>query len=234
MTSQTRRTASLVLALGFAATAFAGDTIEDVAKKITAASNQLKSFSAKSKMVTEMNQTGFSMVSTSHGTTEMLRKGKTLLVRTETNTVSATTVGGNTTKSESSTLVVMDGTWSYTLSTISGTTSAYKMKFDKTTLEDPFKPWKTTADLTVLADSEIDGRAVWTIEAKPKQTGATGKTVIAFDKKTGQMLKMVSYTPDGKPMTTMTYTDIKVNEKIDADRFVFKAPAGVEVTEMMP
>jgi outer membrane lipoprotein-sorting protein len=43
---------------------------------------------------------------------------------------------------------------------------------------------------------------------------------------------MVANGPDGKPMTTMTYTDIKINPDIPADRFVFKAPEGVQVQDM--
>jgi outer membrane lipoprotein-sorting protein len=43
---------------------------------------------------------------------------------------------------------------------------------------------------------------------------------------------MVTYTPDGKPMNTMTYSDIKINDKISPDRFVFKAPPGVEVQDL--
>ena len=98
---------------------------------------------------------------------------------------------------------------------------------------DPFKIWRTTSDLKVLPDSSSDGRAAWVIEATPKPDQAgQGKTVIHYDKESGQMIKMITYTPDGKPMATMTYTDIKVNDKISPDRFVFKAPPGVEVQDL--
>ena len=95
------------------------------------------------------------------------------------------------------------------------------------------KVWRDTAELKVLPDSSSDGRAAWVIEATPKPDQAgQGKTVIHYDKESGQMIKMVAYTPDGKPMTTMTYSDIKINDKISPDRFVFKAPPGVEVQDL--
>ncbi len=222
----------LVLGLTFVSAAIAGETVEEVGKKIAAASEKLNSFSTKIKTVTEMKQEGFSMVSTTNGMTEMLRKGDDFLLRTETKGITETNVGGITTKQESSMLLINDGSYTYTVSELAGTKSAYKTKMEKSDA-DPFKVWRDTAELKVLPDSSLDGRAVWVIEATPKggaQMGQ-GKTVICYDKDSGQMIKMVTHTPEGKPMTAMTCTDIKVNEKISPDRFVFKAPPGVEVQE---
>ena len=222
----------LVLGLGFVSAAVAGETFEEVSKKIAAASEKLKSFSAKTKMVTEMKQEGFSMVSTTDGMTEMLRKGDDFLMRTENKGVTETKVGGNTTKQELSMLVISDGSYTYAVSETAGTKSAYKTKIEESDV-DPFKVWRGQAELKVLADSSVDKHAVWVIEATPKEShGVQGKTVIYYHKESGQMIKMVTYAPDGKPMTTMTYSDIKVNEEISPDRFVFKAPPGVEVQDM--
>lgn len=90
-------------------------------------------------------------------------------------------------------------------------------------------------ELKVLPDSSSDGRAAWVIEATPKPDQAgQGKTVVHYDKESGQMIKMVAYSPDGKPMTTMTFSDIKVNDKISPDRFVFKAPPGQASVGLVP
>ena len=231
-----RRRVSLIgilgLGLAFSSAAVSAETVEEVSKKIAAASEKLNSFSAKTKMVIEMKQEGFSMVSTTDGTTEMLRKGSDFLLRSENKSVSETNVGGNVTKQESSVLYVTDGSFAYSISEATGTKSAQKMKLEKPDV-DPFKVWRNTAELKVLPDSSSDGRAAWVIEATPKpdQSGQ-GKTVIHFDKESGQMIKMVTYTPDGKPMSTMTYSDIKINDKISPDRFIFKAPPGVEVQDL--
>jgi outer membrane lipoprotein-sorting protein len=208
------------------------ETIDEVGKKIAAASGKLNSFSAKMKMVTEMKQEGFSMVTTSEGTTEMLRKGDLFLTRSENKGVVETNMGGNVSKQESSTLSIVDGSFSYAVSEMAGMKSAQKMKMQKPG-DDPLSIWRQNADLKLLPDASVDGHAVWAIEATPKndQMGQ-GKSLLYFQKDSGQMIKMVVHTPDGKPMTTMTFTDIKLNEKISPDRFVFTPPPGVEVQDL--
>lgn len=223
---------TIVVGFAFSGAGATAETIDEVSKKIAAASEKLTSFSAKTKMVTEMKQEGFSMVSTTDGTLELLRKGSDFLVRSESKSVAETSVAGNVNKQESSVQMVSDGAFAYTVSEMAGTKSAQKTKIEKPDA-DPFKMWRTTADLKVLPDATSDGQAAWVIEATPKSSeGGQGKTVIHYHKDSGQMIKMITYTPDGKPMTTMTYSDIKLNEKISPDRFVFKAPAGVEVQDL--
>jgi len=231
-----RRRVSLIgilgLGLAFSGAAVSAETVEEVSKKINAASEKLNSFSAKMKMVTEMKQEGFSMVSTAEGTTEMLRKGGELLVRSENKSVSDTNVGGNVSKQESSMLFITDGSFAYTVTEAGGAKSAQKMKLVKPD-NDPLKDLRNMGELKVLPESSTDGRAAWVIEATPKSDDAgQGKTIVHYDKESGQMIKMVAYSPDGKPMTTMTFSDIKVNDKISPDRFVFKAPPGVEVQDL--
>jgi len=226
------RMGMIVLGLGWAGTALAGDSVEDVAKKIAEATKKLKSFSATTKTVTEMKQEGFSMKSSMDGTTEMLRKGDNLMMRMEGKGMTETETAGYAGKQQSTSLMINDGEFTYALSEMDGTKSAYKTKAEKTD-DDPFKVWKESADLKLLPDSSIDGNAVWVIEATPKgNQDVQGKTVLYFHKDSGQMVKMVVSTPDGTPMTTMTCGDIKVNPSISADRFVFKAPPGVEIQDM--
>jgi len=194
-----RRRVSLIgtlgLGLAFSSAAVSAETVEEVSKKIAAASEKLNSISAKTKMVIEMKQEGFSMVSTTDGTTEMLRKGGDFLVRSENKSVAETNVGGNVTKQESSVLMIVDGSFVYSVSEAAGVKSAQKMKLEKPDV-DPFKVWRATAELKVLPDSSSDGRAAWVIEATPKpDQGGQGKTVIHYDKESGQMIKMVTYTP---------------------------------------
>lgn len=223
-----------ILALGFGLTgsAVAGETFEEVSKKIAAAAEKVKSFSSKSKTVVEMKQEGFSMSSTTEGTYEMVRKGDAYLLRTETRTRSETSIMGKTTKTESTMLMIMDGEYSYTLTETDTVKVAQKRRIkDPQSHVDALKSWGDTADMKVLADASVDGHAVWVIEMTPKG-GDQGRTVLSYHKESGQMIKMVSYTPDGKPMSTMTSTDIKVNERISPERFVFKAPPGVTVEEI--
>lgn len=223
-----------ILALGFGLTgsAVAGETFEEVSKKIAAAAEKVKSFSSKSKTVIEIKQEGFLMSSTTEGTYEMVRKGDAYLMRTETRSRTETSIMGQTTKKESTMLLIMDGEYSYTLTEIDAVKIAQKRKIkDPKSHVDALEDWGDSADMKVLADASVDGHAVWVIEMTPKG-GDQGKTVMSYHKESGQMIKMVSYTPDGKPMSTMTSTDIKVNERISPERFVFKAPPGVTVEEI--
>jgi len=232
MDRQVRWVVYLVAGIGLVPSAFGAETIDEVSAKIAAAAKKVKSFSAKSKTVTKMEQQGFSMVSTVEGTTEMLRKGDVMLTRAENSSVTETTIGGNTNKRESSMTIVSDGTHAYTVSETAGVKTAYKTKSGDTS-GDPLKAWRNSSELKVLPDSSVDGNAVWVIEATPKNGGGMqGKMVMSFHKETGQMIKMVSYAPDGKLMSTTTLSDLKVNPKISPDRFVFKAPAGVTVQDM--
>jgi outer membrane lipoprotein-sorting protein len=227
-------TGAFVLGIMFVAVPASAETVEEVGKKIADASSKLKSFSAKTTMVTEMKQEGFSMSSKAEGTSEMLRKGEDFLSRSEIKTIMETNAGGNVSKQESTVLTISDGAYTYSVSDTGGMKTAQKVKMQKLDQKDPFKVWKDSADLKLLPDATVDGRAVWVIEAAPKgpAAAAQGKTVLSFDKETGQMIKMIANSPDGKPMTTLTLSDLKVNADIPADRFVFKAPAGVEVQDL--
>ena len=225
------RIGALVMGLGFCGATVAAETIDEVSKKIAAASEKVTAFSAKTTMVSEIKQEGFSMVNKTEGTMEMLRKGGDFLVRAETKGVAETNVGGQTTKQESSVLMINDGAFAYSVTEMAGNKSAQKMKVEKPDA-DPFKAWKADANLKLLPDATSDGMAAWVIETTPKSTDAgQGKSVIHFHKESGQMIKMIAYAPDGKPMTTMTFSDVKLNGKIDPERFVFKAPPGVAVQD---
>ena len=58
------------------------------------------------------------------------------------------------------------------------------------------------------------------------------KMVFFFRQDIGLMVRMVSHNEAGKPVTTMTYGDIKLDVDIEPGRFVFKAPEGVEVLDL--
>jgi outer membrane lipoprotein-sorting protein len=111
-----------------------------------------------------------------------------------------------------------------------------KMKADKTqmSMADPFAAYREDYDLSVLPEEKIDGETAYVIQATPKEKTTPGmsKTLNYYRKSDGIMLKMVMYGEDGKPMSTITYSDIKVNADIPAERFVFKAPPGVQVMDM--
>lgn len=224
---------AFVVGLACIAGPAAAETVEEVGKKIAEATEKLKSFSAKTQMITDMKQEGFSMSTKAEGTTEMMRKGEDFLMRSEMKQVTETNMGGQVNKQEQYVLTITDGQNTYTLTDMGGNKMAQKMKMQKLG-KDPFQAWKDTADLKLLPDATVDGRPAWVVQATPKGGAVPGQgaTIISFDKETGQMIKMVANGPDGKPLTTMTYSDIKINQDIPAARFEFKAPEGVQVQDM--
>jgi outer membrane lipoprotein-sorting protein len=130
----------------------------------------------------------------------------------------------------------------YTISDVGGQKMAMKMKpspemagADPLNSESAFKAMGKDFNLKVLPDAAVDGKDAWVIEATPKDSKNAEmmtKMVTYYDKKTGLPIKSVGYGKDGKVVNTMTISDIKTNADIPADRFVFKAPPGVEVMDM--
>ncbi len=226
------RTCLIVSALVIGGTVVKGETIDDVEKKIAELTKKVDSVTGKSTTVTKMDNGGFSMTSTMTGTMEMQRKGDEFLMRTEITGVTETTVGENTTKQEGTTLVINDGTYTYTLTDNGGVKNAFRVKSQKQST-DPLQAMKEMGTIKLVGEEKVDSFKVWAIEmdAKQKMPGQ-GRTIMYFDQKTGQMVKMISYSDKGEPMTTMTVSELKINQPVKADRFIFKAPAGVEVMEM--
>jgi hypothetical protein len=97
-----------------------------------------------------------------------------------------------------------------------------------------FDGLKKEYDLKLLPDETVDGKATWVIEAKAKQSipGGPATLVSYFDKSNGMNIKIVGKDPGGKTVLTATTSDIKINPPLKPERFVFKAPEGVEVMDL--
>ena len=224
------------LVLGWTLPAAVADELEKVEKKLAEGWKKHKSMTAEFTMVTKMEQPGFAMESTTKGTQEMMRKGDQLLFHTGMTTSTVQKVGEQESKSESKVTMVSDGTYAYTLTEMMGQKTAVKTKADPQQAGDPqatFKFLRKDHTLKLLPEETIEGKKAFVIEATPKQTQpmGPGKSVYFFLQDDGVLVKMVSADQAGKPMSTMTYTDYKFNVKIDPQRFVFKAPEGVQVID---
>jgi outer membrane lipoprotein-sorting protein len=92
-------------------------------------------------------------------------------------------------------------------------------------------------DLKLLSDDRVDGIDCYRIEANVKgrpQAGQPAKSVYAFAKDSGMLVQIKNFNDKGEDIGHETYSDVKVNEKIDPQRFVFKAPEGVTVRDRGP
>lgn len=216
------------------------DTLEDVKKSIHEKSAKFKTLQYKMRLETQMETSQFKMKSTTTGTAEYMRQGDAILSRVEQTTQGSQTFGKTETKLNSKTLMIGDGKHNYMLTDSAGTKFATKSNVDPKNAPSPFnamghfKTMEGTYVLKLMSEETVDGLPCYVIEMSPKDAAmkaVMGRTVSYYDKKTGVAIKTVSYDPKGKKTNTMTVTDIKVDASISADRFVFKAPAGVEVQD---
>ncbi|MCC7292017.1 MAG: outer membrane lipoprotein carrier protein LolA [Phycisphaerales bacterium] len=225
------------LVLGAGAVTAMGETVEEIEKKLTEAYAKMTSYSAKVKTDTDMDM-GDSGSSKSHteGTMEWMRKGDKVLMRMDMKMNSVTKVAGQEIKMDGTTLMICDGDFTYTVTDMAGQKSAMKAAVDPNAIGDVknmFALWKKDYELKVLPDAKAEGEDCYVIEATPKSPGAVvGKMQASFSKKNGMSVRMVSFDAKGKQATVMVTTDIKLGAALAADRFVFKAPEGVQVMDM--
>jgi len=216
------------------APALADEKLDAVEKEIIAKWKEVKSMSAKMNMNMDMDQGGMKMKSTMTGTTEYLRKGDKMMTRLEGAT--KMTMGGAQQAMESKLLMVSDGEFTYTLNEQMGQKMCMKNKADKNTAggADMLEGLREQYNLILADDEDVDGEKCWVVLGTPKveQPNAPAKFKYYFQKKTGAAVQWLGYDASDKVMMTTKFTDIKLNEKIDAERFVFKAPEGVEVMDM--
>ena len=227
--------------LGLFSANVSAESIDDVKKKIHDKLSSYKTMQFKTKTTTDMTNEQFSMKSDSTSNIEAAKKGDKVLSRMEMTTKGETKFSGQSQKTDSNMVVVCDGDYIYTYSDAQGMKSATKQKVDKnnfTNFFDHMNSWKQmeqTHTFKLAPDETVDGKPCWVIESNMKNAPAgmpaQGKSLSYYDKSTGISLKSVAYDDKGKVTTTSTTTDIKLDGSIPPDKFVFKAPAGVEVVD---
>jgi outer membrane lipoprotein-sorting protein len=226
------------MAVSFTGVVRAADSIEDVEKKLIEAHSKMKSYTCKTKMVQnfDMGQ-GNKMSSDFNGNFEWKRDGEKQMFRTEMKGTTTTSMGGTDNKTEVNVLMVSDGSFLHTLSEQMGQKMATKQKPDTTMTGDPkklFEKFRTENTVKLLPEEKVDGVSAVVLEVVPKDASASpvAKSVMYFAKDTGINIKMVGKDKDGKEVLTTSSTDIKMNTELANDRFVFKAPEGVQVMDM--
>lgn len=235
----------LVLAvLGFTAAASGAETLESVEKKITEQLGKYKTLRLKSKLTSNVQTEAVKMKTMADSVAEYARRpGGKWVSRTESATKISRKIGDNAEeKDEAKVLSIYDGESFYVLTEMPKQKSAMKMQPDPKSNVNPldgkglFNLLHEYYDVKLLPDESVDGQAVYVIEATPKKRdnadGNQGKVLSYYDKKTGVAIKSVMYDKAGKVTGTSMTTDVKPDVDIPADRFVFKAPPGVEVMDM--
>jgi len=238
MSRRVSRIASIAAGLLIAAPAFA-ETLEEVEKKIVEAQSKHKTVQYKDKTNSESNMPGMMMKSSMDSTIELMRKGDKFLSRADVKSVNITKMGDQPEqKIESTMTMIYDGQFAYTINETAGMKSAMKMKPDANTY-DPVNMFKTlheNFELKLLPEEKLDGKAMYVIELAGKkgqpENPAFSRIATYYSKDTGLAMKSVHFDKAGKQVGSSVASDVKLNSEIKPERFVFKAPEGVEVMDM--
>ncbi len=233
MTSRRTITALALFAL-IAAGPVMAEEVGDLEKSLKSKWMKYKSMTADMKLEGTMPQGAGKMEGT--GTIEYLRQGDKPLSRVEMKNTVSYGAGDQAMKMEQNMTMIVDGEYAYTIMDGMGQKMAMKMDIDPKMTSDPglmFSELRKEHDLAIKPDEEVSGRATHVVEATAKEGTSPQftKIVVYFDKETGFLLKNVSQDATGEMTQTMTYSNIKIDPKIDPARFVFKAPEGVTVLD---
>lgn len=135
--------------------------------------------------------------------------------------------------------MVCDGEFVYTINDGMGQKTATKTKVGD---DESFPPpgskmlltfLKKDFTLEPLEDKDVDGHACYVLQGLPSgQTPGVNKVVVYFAKENGVPVQMDMYQDGNETPAVMHYTNIKINPELSADKFVFKAPEGVEVMDL--
>ena len=232
----------LLLALGVSIAAFADEKakVEEKPKndeKLAAVEKELSKVWDKLKSMTadmEMNVVVAGLSTKMKANVEFINKPDKELFRME--ATMEMDVGGQ--KMEGNSTTVYDGEFIYTVNEMMGQKTAVKQE-PGAIAQSPagkhmFKSLMENNELKVLPGEKVNGKDAFVIEAVPKDTAQQPftKMKLFLVKENGIVVKMLGYDNAGSEFMTTVYSNIKINPKIDESRFVFKAPAGVQVVDM--
>ena len=235
MNASLRRFAAVAMFGGIVSSVFAED-LAAVEKMIAEKSKAIKAYSSKMTSNMTVDQPGYKMVTISEGTTEMMQKSETVyMMRVETKSKSKMEMGEQKNETETTSLVVGDGTYVWSLQDMGGQKMCTKMKQPPQASPDGLEEQKKNMDFTLLPDEKLDGHDCWVLQGTPKagspMAAMAGKMVTHYRKDCGLPVKLVAFGADGKPMMTTTFSDLKLDATFEESRFTYSPPAGVECTE---
>lgn len=234
----TRRWMGISLILfGAMAAQVRADELADVEKKVVEQWGKLRSIQAKIDFKMNMDVNGQKMRSEGQGSYEAMKKEDKLLLRTEMTTNMFINAGGQEMKVAQSNTTIHDGQYDYTLMETMGRKTATKGKpksIAKNDVKVMFEQLHKDNTLKLLPEVKVGDEEAYVIEAVPNKkpsTPSVARQQFHFSKKTGVLLKTIGQNEKGETVESYEFSNIKLDDKIDPDRFVFKAPEGVQVVD---
>lgn len=219
------------------------ESVEEVERKLNDSFGQLKSYTAKSETIQDMDLQGIKIDGRQEGSIQWMRKGAKVLSRVEQHGKMTRKYDDQVETAKLSTITICDGDHNYTIAEYSGTgneagtKTATKHNIDPAAVTDALSvlnSQKLDYKKRLLADEEIDGADCYVIEAVAKKTDELPhmSSTLWIRKSDGIVVKMVGKDDQEREIHSYVLTDIEVNKDIPADTFKFTAPEGITVTDL--
>jgi len=234
-----RFTVVVALAAAVLAVPAAAETIESAEQAISALWEKVDTFTGAMEMRGSAERGGVAFKQAGTGTVETMKKGDTMLFRT--NLTMKMDMGGQT--MEQKMLSVFDGEYVYTQMDMMGTPMVMRMKPDVNSAmtvgsgKAMFAELRKVYDLELLPDETVDDEPAYVFQMTMKENAeaphqTAKKMKMYFSKKTGLQRKMVVFDEADKPIMTNTFKDIVLNPTIAPERFKYAAPPGAQIMDM--
>jgi outer membrane lipoprotein-sorting protein len=229
---------ALIAAL-LAAAGHASD-LGEVAEKLTKAQSELKSYTAKFKLSSQIARTS---KTEAEGTFEWLRAPDGVRFRQDIRRKTTHDLEGEKMVLDESETTMSDGKYHYQIR--HETKNVLKQKFD------PESPEVLGAEallsrlnmdyteIKIMPEEKVAGHDCIVVSGSREAEESSpddpiisvAKETIWFAKDTGFPVKMLAYDKGGQVVHSKEFSDIQKDPKIDPDRFVFKAAEGINLMD---
>lgn len=235
-----RKSLILALAAWAAGAAFAGGdpTLEDVERQLAEKARQVRSVQYRLRESAQRKgELGLTRTHT-EGSVEVQRDGELVRFRIELENELLTTVDGQEQQFQNAVESICDGRVVYTLQDQGGVRRAFRSRY--TPQMNPLDPanmfagLRKTFDLRLVGEGKVDERPAWIVDATLRLPDIEPivKRRLYLARDTGIVLRTVGYDVADEPIMESNVIGLKIDAPIDADRFVFRPPPGVEVIEL--
>jgi len=224
--------------LGSSVTATADEKVDKAINELEQRFAKINSYTAKTEAMTDTEfSPGHTQKSEMVGTIEWVRKGEKALMRSDTKCNTVKTEGGQTTRTPSTIITVMDGEFYYMLTEEGDQKTVIKSQAPAAQTYHPkaiFEQFRNYFDIKLLPDEKVNGHDCYVFEMKMKPMEGmppSGRQLMCYQKDNGLGVKFQAFDANQKLISSSLSTDIKINVDISADRFKFEIPEGAQVID---
>jgi len=135
-------------------------------------------------------------------------------------------------------LQVIDGDYTYLLSTVNGVRKARKTNIDVRDTGEPravLAAYREGYKLSRKPDATVGDRKTYVVEAvrRTSDPEQRQRVCLYFDQVSGFLLQVERYLDGPKPVSTFTLSDVQLDADLPDDHFQFTAPEGIKVEEAL-